>query len=174
MVTKPKRKMPDILTLENLRAYALGLLEDGDIEEAETALRRVLLVDPDDAKTLFALGELMHDVRGDKIEAQDFYERAIESQPDHLPALKRLAWLHTQRRFDTNEYGAYEEALQHKRDDDAEACYRKAVKVCPHDPDVLGGFGSFMYHVKRDQEQAQECFSTAVQLNPNHVESHIN
>ncbi len=58
------------------------------------------------------------------LEAQEYYTRAVEAQPDFVPGLKRLAWLHTQRRFDTNEYGAFDDALLAKRDQDAETCYR--------------------------------------------------
>lgn len=46
------------MTLEALRDYALGLLEDGDFEDGEEALRRVLAVDPEDVPTLYALGDL--------------------------------------------------------------------------------------------------------------------
>ncbi len=64
------------------------------------------------------------------MEAQEYYTRAVEAQPDFVPALKRLAWLHTQRRFDTNEYGAFDDALLAKRDEDAEDCYRCAFCSC--------------------------------------------
>ena len=39
MVQRSKRRMPEVLTLENLREYALGLLTDGDIDQAEEVMR---------------------------------------------------------------------------------------------------------------------------------------
>jgi hypothetical protein len=38
MVQRSKRRMPEVLTLENLREYALGLLTDGDIDQAEEVM----------------------------------------------------------------------------------------------------------------------------------------
>lgn len=79
----------------------------------------------------------MHGTRGDLMEAQYFYEQAVASDPTYVRALMRLAWLNTQRRFDVNEYGAYDTALLQKRDDDAEEAYSKAQKAAPNDPEVL-------------------------------------
>jgi tetratricopeptide (TPR) repeat protein len=98
--------------------------------------------------------------------------QAVEADPTYLPALKRLAWLNTQRRFDVNEYGAFDDDLLRKRDEQAEECYNKAVKAAPNDPEVLCAFGSFKCHIKSDKEEAQELFSRAVQLNPNSLEAH--
>ncbi len=58
-----RRKLPEVMTLESLRTYALELLADGELEEAVEALERVLVVDPFDVQTLFALAQIMHDTR---------------------------------------------------------------------------------------------------------------
>ena len=58
-----RRKMPEVMTLENLRTYAMELLADGELDKGVEALERVLVVDPFDTQTLFALAQIMHDTR---------------------------------------------------------------------------------------------------------------
>jgi hypothetical protein len=58
-----QRKLPEVMTLESLRTYAMELLAEGNIEKAVDALERVLGVDPFDTQALFALAQIMHDTR---------------------------------------------------------------------------------------------------------------
>ena len=59
LIQKRKRKLPDVLTLENLSRYARDLLQDREYDEAVEAFRRVLLVDPYDIGALHDLGFIM-------------------------------------------------------------------------------------------------------------------
>jgi hypothetical protein len=59
LIQKRKRKLPDVLTLENLSRYARDLLQDKEYDEAVEAYRRVLLVDPYDIGALYDLGFIM-------------------------------------------------------------------------------------------------------------------
>jgi tetratricopeptide (TPR) repeat protein len=62
LIQKRKRKLPDILTLENLSRYARDLLQDREYDEAVEAYRRVLLVDPYDLGALYDLGFIMQGI----------------------------------------------------------------------------------------------------------------
>ena len=75
--------------------------------------------------------------------------------PNHVPTLRRLAWLHTQRRFEMNAYGAYDDAMLERRDSDAEECYTHALAVEPANAAVHAAFGSFLYHLSGDLDRAQ-------------------
>ena len=59
LIQKRKRKLPEVLTLENLSRYAKDLLEDREYDQAVEAYRRVLLVDPYDVNALYDLGYIM-------------------------------------------------------------------------------------------------------------------
>ena len=59
LIQKRKRKLPEVLTLENLSRYAKDLLEDREYDQAIEAYRRVLLVDPYDVNALYDLGYIM-------------------------------------------------------------------------------------------------------------------
>ena len=102
LIQKRKRKLPEVLTLENLSRYAKELLQDRDYDQAVEAYRRVLLVDPFDIGALYDLGFIMQGVRckqyfcwfirmvclkprfaapehkQDLVEAEDYYKKALE------------------------------------------------------------------------------------------------
>jgi len=59
LIQKRKRKLPELVTLENLSRYAKELLEDREYDQAIEAYRRVLLVDPYDVEALHDLGYIM-------------------------------------------------------------------------------------------------------------------
>jgi hypothetical protein len=59
LIQKRKRKLPEVLTLENLSRYAKDLLQDREFDQAVEAYRRVLLVDPYDVGALHDMGYIM-------------------------------------------------------------------------------------------------------------------
>jgi tetratricopeptide (TPR) repeat protein len=97
-------------------------LDDGDgrkIEEATSAYRKALVVDPDLVPAIVNLANI-HYGRDELIEAQALYERAIALEPDCFEAHFNLGNIH-------HDLGRYSRAL---------VCYRAAVSLNPQYPDA--------------------------------------
>jgi tetratricopeptide (TPR) repeat protein len=98
------------------RYFAEGsTLDDGDgrkMEEAATAYRKALVVDPDLVPAIVNLANI-HYARDEVIEAQALYERAIALEPDCFEAHFNLGNIH-------HDLGRYKRAL---------LCYRAAVAL---------------------------------------------
>jgi tetratricopeptide (TPR) repeat protein len=97
-------------------------LDDGDvrkIEEAASAYRKALVVDPDLVPAIVNLANI-HYGRDELIEAQALYERAIALEPDCFEAHFNLGNIH-------HDLGRYSRAL---------ICYRAAVSLNPHYADA--------------------------------------
>jgi tetratricopeptide (TPR) repeat protein len=97
-------------------------LDDGDVrkmEDAATAYRKALVIDPDLVPAIVNLANI-HYARDELIEAQALYERAIGLDPDCFEAHYNLGNIH-------HDLGRYEGAL---------ASYRAAVALNPAYPDA--------------------------------------
>lgn len=66
-----------------------------------------------------------------------------------------MAWLHTQRRFEMNAYGAFDDAMLERRDEAAVECYERALASEPANAAVHAAYGSFLCHLMRDLDGAQ-------------------
>ena len=97
-------------------------LDDGDgrnMEEAASAYRKALIVDPDLVPAIVNLANI-HYARDELIEAQALYERAISLDPDCFEARFNLGNIH-------HDLGRYERAL---------VSYRAAVALNPYYADA--------------------------------------
>lgn len=97
-------------------------LDDGDgrkMEEAASAYRKSLVVDPDLVPAVVNLANI-HYARDEVIEAQALYERAIGLDPECFEAHFNLGNIH-------HDLGRYRRAL---------VCYRAAVQLNPAYPDA--------------------------------------
>ena len=125
-------------------------LDDGDertMEEAATAYRRALIVDPDLVPAIVNLANIRY-ARDELIEAQALYERAINLDPDCFEAHFNLGNIQ-------HDLGRYDRAL---------ICYRDAVALNPGYPDAhfylavtlekVGGSQEAKRHWKAYQELA--------------------
>ncbi len=74
------------------RRLARLLLETGATAEAMPLLDEILAVEDTDAETLLVLAQAAH-TQGKISIARDFYQQALERQPDHPKALAQLALL---------------------------------------------------------------------------------
>ena len=105
------------------RYFAEGSrLDDGDgrkMEEAASAYRKSLVVDPDLVPAVVNLANI-HYARDEVIEAQALYERAIGLDPECFEAHFNLGNIH-------HDLGRYRRAL---------VCYRAAVQLNPAYPDA--------------------------------------
>ncbi|EKX47169.1 hypothetical protein GUITHDRAFT_107079 [Guillardia theta CCMP2712] len=170
---KRRRQLPEVLTLDNIMQFANECLKDGDVDEAIESYHKLLTVDPTDYTSLLQLAVIYEDIRHNVVVAEEFLDRATESEPDRPEAWKRLGWLNVQRRSETNVYGAYDESLVERRDEACVDCFSRAVNLAPADPEALMGYGSALCFVKKDINGAQEVYSRAVQSNPNNREAAI-
>jgi tetratricopeptide (TPR) repeat protein len=87
-----------------LHGYAAAKRHAGRLEEARQLLERSLKINPSHSATLFEMGrlcEIYRDITG----AEEYYEKAIQTDPDNFRAYTRLA------RLLYNE-GSFEEALE--------------------------------------------------------------
>jgi tetratricopeptide (TPR) repeat protein len=105
------------------RYFAEGSrLDDGDtrkMEEAASAYRKALVVDPDLVPAIVNLANI-HYARDEVIEAQALYERAIALDPECFEAHFNLGNIH-------HDLGRFPAAL---------VCYRAAVALNPDYPDA--------------------------------------
>jgi tetratricopeptide (TPR) repeat protein len=89
------------------------------MEEAASAYRKALVVDPDLVPAIVNLANI-HYARDELIEAQALYERAIALDPECFEARFNLGNIH-------HDLGRYQPAL---------ICYRAAVALNPGYPDA--------------------------------------
>ena len=97
-------------------------LDDGDerkMEDAATAYRRALVIDPELVPAIVNLANI-HYAQDELIEAQALYERAIGLDPDCFEAHFNLGNIH-------HDLARYDDAL---------VCYRDAVALNPGYPDA--------------------------------------
>ena len=97
-------------------------LDDGDgrrMEEAASAYRKALVVDPDLVPAIVNLANI-HYARDEVVEAQALYERAIGLDTECFEAHFNLGNIH-------HDFGRYRRAL---------VCYRAAVALNPQYPDA--------------------------------------
>ncbi|MEO5330004.1 MAG: hypothetical protein H7829_17370 [Magnetococcus sp. THC-1_WYH] len=53
--------------------------------------------------------------------------------------------------------------------DEAEAAYRRAIKIDPHHATILGNFALFMYKVRHSNDEAELLYRRALEADPNHA-----
>jgi tetratricopeptide (TPR) repeat protein len=75
-----------------LRKLALVQLALGTLDAAVDTLHRFTALEPDDAAALHQLAAL-HEARGERVQAADYYRRAVERDPRLPMASLRLAWI---------------------------------------------------------------------------------
>ena len=76
-----------------LYARALLAAEQNDLPSAETDLRRVIALKPDDAEALNALGYTLADRTDRRAEALELIQRAILLKPDEPAIIDSLGWV---------------------------------------------------------------------------------
>jgi CheY-like chemotaxis protein len=103
---------------------ALELYRVGRIDEAVTALRAGLAVDPLSTKHHFVLANLLQK-QNLIYEAIDEYEATVNLKPDYFPALSRLAYLYYKKGFSAKAIETWRRSLPHCPD----AALRQNIEV---------------------------------------------
>ncbi len=128
----------------------------GNLDEAETIYRRILLDQPGNSDALHLLGVIAYQKK-QFVEAEDLIRRAIAYNkriPDYRNNLGNVY-------------------LERKLLDKAEECYRKALKLNPRYADAHNNLGNVLREKGKLQESVG-AYRKAVRLNPAHPEIHNN
>jgi tetratricopeptide (TPR) repeat protein len=186
----PKAKIARVNEHYNLGDFlqaALGLLQQGRMEEAEGFCRGVLRIDPQNADAHVLLGVVLQ-AEGRLQEAEAAYREALRINP-HADAHYNLGYLlQGQSRLQEAE-AAYREALRinpqradahallgvvledQGRLQEAEAAYREALRIDPQNADMHSLLGDFMGLQGRWQE-AEAAYREALRINPQDAARH--
>ena len=143
--------MPSELFGRALAAHQLGQLK-----EAETAYRQVLLTDPSDAAALHLLGVLLHQTGRSDLAVQPL-RRATEVRRPFPEACSDLAVVLT--------------SLD--RLEEAAASCREALRQRPDYPEAHLNLGNILRD-RGDISEAEASFREAAQLRPGYAEAHYN
>lgn len=115
-----------------------------DIESAEADLRAILVMDPDNATALNALGYTLTTSTDRHHEALELVGRALELEPDNPAIIDSLGWVHYQ-------LGNFAEAL---------ALLHRAYEAFP-DPEVAAHLGEVLW-MSGQHEEARRIWSEAL------------
>ncbi len=135
---------PDVLQ------QALTLLQQGNLEQAETLYRALLQQEPDNADALQFLGVIQAQ-RGRLDEAAKLMDRAIAQAPDHATA-------HGNRGNVLRGLARHEEAV---------ASYDRALALDPENPDTLLNRAAALIDLRRPAEALAD-YEAVLVVNPGH------
>lgn len=135
----------------------LGILEvmAGDLESAETHLRRAAELEPDSPDVYFNLGNTVK-LRGDLAEAVACFRRAEALRPE-ARTLNNLA-------NTLKALGQLDEAIE---------VFRKLIRLAPNDATGRFNFGSALRE-KGELDQAIDAYRKAIDLRPEYAEAWSN
>lgn len=135
--------------IESLRASAVEFLAQGKLELAETVLKELLQLSPEDGDATFRLGLVYHR-KGDLDGASEHYSLAVERAPRDPRPLNNLGLIQTGR----------------GERDVARATFSRALEVAPDDPDVLSNLAALLEAAA--PTQASPLYDKALERDPRH------
>jgi tetratricopeptide (TPR) repeat protein len=139
----------------NLMANYQALPSTEAYPRARTAATKALELDPDSPEGHAALAVVMHHYDWDWAGAQREYRRAIDLQPNYVPAHHRYAWFLT-------DLGRFEEAISE---------LRRAQELDPASIVVATNLGRTLYHARRYDEAIAQL-RKAVIMDPDRIYTH--
>ena len=169
---------------------ALVQVESGDLDQAETPLRRALEADPELAPARFRLGEVLRK-QGRPEEAAEQYRHALRLNPGHAAAHNGLGLILKEReqieaalehfrlavRSDPFSADAHANSgtifLQEGQVEEAAREFHRALQIEPNNPGVYRSLGVAQAELGRHQ-QAVSDFQQAISLKPEDAEAHYN
>jgi predicted O-linked N-acetylglucosamine transferase (SPINDLY family) len=177
-------------TVSEAMIIAIQQHQAGRLEDAESAYRQILKVEPQHADAWHLLG-VIRSQTGDHARAVEFISRALEMKPDWAEANYNLgnAW-RGQLKSDES-IACYRLALELKPDyaeahvnlgnalkdqgdlEGAEVCYRRALELMPDLAVVHSNLGNVLQEQGKP-DAAVECYRRALALQPDFAEAHNN
>lgn len=157
--------------------YEQAIRKDPDNKDAQTALINgwlaAIRIAPYLANNHVGLGTA-YQLRGDFMQAERSFRRALEIDPNSLLAQKGLGSLQEDRvRTQVNLFLDRAVAFQKQGDfDQSLSNYIKALNLEPTNPDIHYNIGT-AFQAKGDLERANKAYLKAIELNPNHQEAKL-
>jgi len=140
-------------------AAAVGLAEAatsaGDLTAAQKAITKLEKTEQEKPDLHYVTG-LLHDRKGDYLDAQACYEKAIELDDVHAPALFRLAYNHDLR-------GDEEEAMDY---------YQQCAELQPTYVNCLLNLG-VLHEDRNEFDEAMQCYRQVLDFQPNHLRARL-
>jgi tetratricopeptide (TPR) repeat protein len=143
--------------VQALGNLALTYTELNRPDEALTTFRRALTLDDRNAKTHYALANLLRGRSGGLPEAIRHYETALRLKPDYFEAMVNLGIAYI-------ENGDTPRAI---------AWYQGSLKADPGNVRIMNNLGNALRSVGRSAE-AHDLFLKALALAPQYAEAHVN
>ena len=134
----------------------VAALEAGRHDEAESAFRRVLAREPDNADALRRLGVVVY-MKGDYEDARGLLDMAIDLSPDDADAYNNLAAI----------------LLDRGELTEAEVNFRRARELNPDDTDINFNLGLILLQ-RCNFVEARSCFEMVVEARPEDADAHHN
>jgi protein O-GlcNAc transferase len=162
----------------------------GKYDRAEEIWRKVILIEPKNAKAYNNLGNALSDQKKFD-EAIAAYQAAIQLDPKNAKAHNNLGVALRQQQKLDEAIAAYQKAIQlnpnyadaynnlgnaldnQKKFDEAIAAYRKAIQFNPNDADTYYNLGIVLDNQKK-LDEAIAAYQKAIQLNPNNAVAYNN
>ena len=135
-------------SIEILYTRALAFEQLGDIDGAETDLRKILDLKPNDPDAMNALGYTLADRTDRYQEALVFIENALEQKPESAAILDSMGWV----------------LLKLGRLEEAEPYFVKAWEKSK-DHEIAAHYGELLWLLGRQQE-AREIWDVGYESNP--------
>ncbi len=142
-------KITDNVEAMNLKAMILW--KTRRFGEFEYTLDQALLLEPENKKLLFNKGLFALEIE-DYVSAANAFKRILELEPEHAPALLRMAnvVMQSQRVDNVN----YETAID---------LLNKALRISPHNPEILEDLGIALFNsgkISEAEKKFQELIDT--------------
>lgn len=157
--------------------YEQAIKKDPDNKDAQTALINgwlaAIRIAPNLANNYVGLGTA-YQLRGDFMQAERSYRRALELDPNNLLSQRGLGSLQEDRiRTQVNLFLDRAVVLQKQGDfDQSLSNYIKALNLEPTNPDIHYNIGT-AFQSKGDFERATKAYLKACELNPEHKEAKL-
>jgi len=149
LLTDGLQSFPDDISLRYSRALiAVGL---GYLELAETDLRQIISVQPDNAAAINALGYTLADLTDRYEEAEELIIQAYELQPDDASIIDSMGWI----------------SYRLGRLTEAESYLREAWKIM-RNAEVAAHLGEVLW-VRGQKEEARSTWQLGIQMESDNV-----
>jgi len=94
----------------------------------------------------------LHDIRKDYDEAEKYYKKALEIDPNNT--------------INNGNYALFLKNIR-KDYDEAEKYYKKAIEVDPNNANNLGNYASFLHGIRKDYDEAEKYYKKVLEIDPN-------
>ena len=138
-------------TLDNKNPIAKQILQ-----ETDEFLYKITTESTPNSNLFDLYAFFLTDIRHDYDRAQNMYERAITTDPNHADSLSNYAIFLTDVRHDY---------------DRAESMFERSITADPTNANSLGNYALFLRTIRHDYDRAQNMYERAITTDPNHADS---